>query len=190
MESIRTFIALELPDELKMSLARLQKTFMQSTAGVKWVRPESVHLTLKFLGATSMEKVGTVCRVLERLARDVSPFFFEVSGIGAFPNSRNPKVLWAGLRVEDRLKAFQEALETELADIGFATEGRPFAPHLTLGRIRDGLVRKDIAGLIERFSAERFGGFTSDHIIFFKSDLKPSGPVYEAIKDITLMKNA
>ena len=190
MESIRTFIALELPDELKKGLARMQKTFMQSTAGVKWVRPESIHLTLKFLGATSMEKVDNVCRVLERLARDAAPFSFEVSGIGAFPNSRNPKVLWAGLRVEDRLKAFQKALETELADIGFATEGRPFAPHLTLGRIRDGLVRKDIAGLIEQFGAERFGGFTADHIIFFKSDLKPSGPVYEAIKDITLMKNA
>ena len=190
MESIRTFIALELPAGLKAGLARMQKTFMQSTAGVKWVRPESIHLTLKFLGATSMEQVDTVCGVLDHLTRNVAPFSFDVTGMGAFPNSRNPKVIWAGMQVEDRLKAFHQELETALAAMGFAAEDRPFAPHLTLGRLRDGLARKDIAGLIEQFSSERFGRFEADHIIFFKSELKPSGPVYTALKDITLLKNA
>jgi 2'-5' RNA ligase len=108
METIRTFIALELPDELKAALARMQKTFMQSSAGVKWMRPESIHLTLKFLGATSMDKVDIVCGVLDHLTRDVAPFSFDATGMGAFPNSRNPKVIWAGLQVEDRLKVFQE----------------------------------------------------------------------------------
>jgi RNA 2',3'-cyclic 3'-phosphodiesterase len=190
MESMRTFIALELPAGLKASLARMQKTFMQRTAGVKWVRPENIHLTLKFLGATSMEKVDTACGILDRLTRDAAPFYFDATGMGAFPNSRNPKVVWAGLQVEDRLKVFQEELETALADKGFAAEDRPFAPHLTLGRLKDGLARKDIAGLIEQFSAERFGHFEANHLIFFKSELKPSGPVYTAIKDITLLKNA
>ena len=190
MESIRTFIALELPAGLKAGLARMQKTFMQSTAGVKWVRPESIHLTLKFLGATSMEKVSEVCVVLDHLTRDTGPFSFDVTGMGAFPNSRNPKVIWAGMQVEDRLNAFHQNLETALAAMGFAAEDRPFAPHLTLGRLRDGLARKDIAGLIEQFSAERFGRFEADHIIFFKSELKPSGPVYSALKDILLLKNA
>ncbi len=128
MESIRTFIALELPAELKAGLARMQKTFMQSTAGVKWVRPESIHLTLKFLGATSMEHVDTVCGVLDHLTRNAAPFSFDVTGMGAFPNSRNPKVIWAGMQVEDRLKAFHEELETALAAMGFA-RGRPsFCP--------------------------------------------------------------
>jgi len=190
METIRTFIALELPDELKAALARMQKIFMQSSAGVKWVRPESIHLTLKFLGATSMEQVDKVCGVLDHLTRDAAPFSFDASGMGAFPNSRNPKVIWAGLQIENRLKAFQEELETALVCMGFAAEDRPFAPHLTLGRLKDGLARKDIAGLIEQFSSERFGRFEADHIIFFKSELKPSGPVYTAIKDITLMKKA
>lgn len=190
MEFMRTFIALELPVGLKAGLARMQKTFMQKTAGVKWVRPESIHLTLKFLGATSMEKAAEVCGVLDSLTRDVAPFSFDVTGIGAFPNSRNPKVIWAGMQVEDRLKAFHQELETALACIGFAAEDRPFAPHLTLGRVRDGLARKDIAGLIEQFNSEPFGRFEADRIIFFKSELKPSGPVYKAIKDITLLKNA
>ena len=190
MESIRTFIALELPAGLKAGLARMQKTFMQSTGGVKWVRPESIHLTLTFLGATSMEQVDTVCGVLDHLTRNAAPFSFDVTGVGAFPNSRNPKVIWAGMQVEDRLNAFHQNLETALAAMGFAAEDRPFAPHLTLGRLRDGLARKDIAGLIEQFSSERFGRFEADHIIFFKSELKPSGPVYTALKDITLLKNA
>jgi RNA 2',3'-cyclic 3'-phosphodiesterase len=190
MESIRTFIALELPAELKAGLARMQKTFMQSTAGVKWVRPESIHLTLKFLGDTRMDKVPKVCAALESLTQGVAPFMIDVAGMGAFPNSRNPKVLWAGVQVEDRLKAFHDNLETSLAGIGFAAEDRPFAPHLTLGRLRDGLARKDIAGLIEQHEAERFGRFDAGHIIFFKSELKPSGPVYDEIKNITLKKNA
>jgi 2'-5' RNA ligase len=190
MESMRTFIALALPAELKAALARMQKTFMQSTAGVKWVKPESIHLTLNFLGSTSMDEVDTVCGVLDHLTRNATPFSFEATGMGAFPNSRNPKVIWAGLQVEDRLKAFQKELEKALADRGFAAEDRPFAPHLTLGRLRDGLMRKDVAGLIEQFSSEKFGCFEAEHIIFFKSELKPSGPVYQAIKDITLMKKA
>ncbi|MBN2108238.1 MAG: RNA 2',3'-cyclic phosphodiesterase [Deltaproteobacteria bacterium] len=190
MESIRTFIALELPAGLKAVLARMQKTFMQRSAGVKWVRPESIHLTLKFLGATSMEQVDRVCGVLDHLTRNVEPFPFDVTGLGAFPNSRNPKVIWAGMQVEGRLKAFHQELETALAAVGFAAEDRAFAPHLTLGRLRDGLARKDVAGLIEQFSSEQFGRFEGDHIIFFKSELKPSGPVYMALKDITLLKNA
>jgi 2'-5' RNA ligase len=187
---MRTFIALELPVELRMALARMQKAFMQRSAGVKWVRPDSIHLTLKFLGPTSMKQADAVCGVLDFLTRDTAPFSFDAAGIGAFPNSRNPKVIWAGLRVEDRLTGFQQKLEAALAETGFGPEDRPFVPHLTLGRLRDGLARKDIAGLIEQFSSEQFGRFEASHIMYYKSDLQPSGPVYTVIKDITLMKNA
>ena len=190
MESIRTFIALELPEELKKSLGRLQSKFMERASAVKWVRPESIHLTLKFLGDINADRVAPVERALEKLAAGIEPFFFDVAGIGAFPNCRNPKVIWAGMQADDRLNMFLEELETALADMGFAREERPFAPHLTLGRLRDGRARKDVAGLIEQYGAERFGRFSADHIIFFKSELKPSGPVYREIKNFTLMKNA
>ena len=190
MGSIRTFIALELPEELKKSLGRLQSKFMERAAGVKWIRPESMHLTLKFLGDTRVDSVLPVTRAIEKLVAGIDPFSFDVAGIGAFPNCRNPKVLWAGMQVDDRLNMFHEDLETALAGIGFASEDRPFAPHLTLGRLRDGRARKDVAGLIEQYGSERFGRFSADHIIFFKSELKPSGPVYREIKNFTLMKNA
>ena len=190
MGSIRTFIALELPEELKKNLGRLQAQFREGASAVKWVRPENIHLTLKFLGDIQADMVAPVASALEKLAAGREPFSFEVAGIGAFPNGRNPKVLWAGMLIDDRLRFFQQELETALAGMGFAREDRPFAAHLTLGRLRDGLARKDIAGLIEQYGAERFGRFTADHIVFFKSELKPSGPVYEAINNITLMKNA
>lgn len=186
MDSIRTFIALELPEELKTSLGRLQAALRDLVPGVKWVRPENMHLTLKFLGDTSPGRVAPVASVLERLAAGRAPFFFDAAGIGAFPNCRNPKVLWAGLQAGQSLNLFYGELEAALADLGFAREARPFAPHLTLGRLRDGRARKALAGLLEQYGSERFGRFAADRIVFFKSDLRPSGPVYEALKSITL----
>ena len=182
MSSIRTFIALELPEELKKSLRRLQAAFRQHIAGVKWVRPENMHLTLKFLGDISPDRVPPVAAALEGLAAGRAPFFFDAAGIGAFPNSRNPKVLWAGMEAEDSLKLFHAELEAALAAMGFAREDRPFAPHLTLGRLRDGRERKLVAGLMEQHADERFGRFAAERITFFKSELKPSGPVYEVLQ--------
>lgn len=186
MDAIRTFIALELPEELKKSLGRLQATLRERVPGVKWVRPDNLHLTLKFLGDTSPASIAPVGQALERLAAGRPPFSFDAAGIGAFPNSRNPKVLWAGLQAGEGLGRFHGELEAALAGLGFAREERPFAPHLTLGRLRDGRARKALAGLLEQYGAERFGRFAADRLVFFKSDLRPSGPVYEALKSITL----
>lgn len=190
MVSVRTFIALELPEELKKSLGRLQAKFRERTGGVKWVRPENMHLTLKFLGDIKAEMVTPVAGALAKLCAGRAPLCFDAAGLGAFPNSRNPKVLWAGMEADDSLSSFHGELEAALADLGFSREDRPFAPHVTLGRLRDGLARKDVAGLIEEHCAERFGRFAADRITFFKSELKPSGPVYEALQTSILMHNA
>ena len=190
MEAIRTFIALELPEELKKSLGRFLSGLRERAPGVKWVRPESIHLTLKFLGDIGADAVPAVGGALESASRGAGAFSFEAAGIGAFPNSRNPKVVWAGMRIDDRLREFQQLLDAALAGIGIAREERPFAPHVTLGRLRDGRARKSVAELIERHGAERFGRFTADRLVFFKSELKPAGPVHEPLKIITLPKTA
>ena len=186
METLRTFIALELPEQAKKKLSLLQQKFMEGTAGVKWVKPDNIHLTLKFLGSTREDKAEEVSRVLEQAAQGVSPFVFDIAGIGAFPNTKNPKVLWAGLSADERLSAFQEGLETALAAIGFSREDRPFSPHLTFGRLKDGRARKELSGLLEKLSNENIGRVEASHVIFFRRDLQPSGPVYSAIKDIEL----
>jgi 2'-5' RNA ligase len=186
VESIRTFIALILPEELKRSLGGLQAQFQQQSQGIKWVRPDSIHLTLKFLGDIRPDKVDPVCTVLSRLTQGCAPFAFEAVGIGAFPNERNPKVLWAGLAPDKRMADFQEKLDAGLAEIGFPREDRLFSPHLTLGRLRDGRSRKDIAALIERCGSKHLGNYQSDTVVFYKSDLRPAGPIHTALKEFTL----
>lgn len=186
METIRTFIALELPEGLKAALSQIQRKFMQRSPCVRWVQPAHMHLTLKFLGATRIDTVPEVSRVLEQTTKGAAPFVYTVSGLGAFPNARNPKVIWAGMQIDDRLVSFQEKLENGLAALGFPKEKRPFAPHLTLGRVKEGKERKELSALLETFGGEDMGRVECSRVIFFRSDLKPSGPVYSILKDIEL----
>lgn len=187
MAKIRTFIALELPLDLKKALADLQQDLRSRTDCVRWVKPEHIHLTLKFLGPTEESQVEPIGMVLSNLVKGVAPFRTQVAGLGAFPSSRNPKVIWVGMPGEQRdLLQFQKKLEDALALVGFAKEKRSFAPHLTLGRVREGRGKRELGELIEHFESRDLGNFTADTIIFFRSDLQPSGPVYSALKTIQL----
>jgi RNA 2',3'-cyclic 3'-phosphodiesterase len=183
MAKIRTFIALELPSELKRALAGLQENLRSRTDCVRWVNPENIHLTLKFLGPTEEALVEPIGMVLSNLTRGAAPFRLEVAGLGAFPNPRNPKVIWVGMPGGlKELSVFQQQLEDALAHAGFAREKRPFSPHLTLGRVKEGKGKKELEQLIEKYQSEDLGNFAADTIIFYRSDLQPSGPVYTALK--------
>ena len=189
MEFIRTFIALEIPEDLRETLSRVQQKLIQKTGGIRWVKPENIHLTLKFLGSTRKDKAEEVCRVLEQTAEGISPFAFNVSGVGAFPNIRNPKVIWAGINADDSLLLFQKKLEDALSSVGFPKEKRSFSPHLTLGRVKDTKARKDLRNILEKYSNEGLGSFEFLRIIFFRSDLQPSGPVYSVLKDVEFTRS-
>jgi 2'-5' RNA ligase len=187
MAKIRTFIALELPQDLKKALADLQGKLRSRTDCVRWVRPEHIHLTLKFLGPTEEGLVDSIGRILANLAQGLSLFRTQIAGLGAFPNSRNPKVIWVGMPGEQgSLLKFQQQLEDALAPVGFAKEKRSFAPHLTLGRVKEGKGKKELEQLIAEYHNENLGNFAADTLIFFRSDLHPSGPVYSALKTIKL----
>ena len=187
MAKIRTFIALELPPELKLALASLQGNLRSRTDCVRWVKPEHIHLTLKFLGPTEEGLVEPVGRILANLAQGVSPFRTQIAGLGAFPNSRNPKVIWIGMPGEQAiLLKFQQQLEDALAPVGFAKEKRSFAPHLTLGRIKEGKGKKELEQLITEYQNKDLGNFAADTLILFRSDLHPGGPVYSSLKTIKL----
>jgi len=186
MENIRTFIALELPKELQKKLSEVQHLFRQRVSGVRWVNPGQIHLTLKFLGATAQDMVAAVGRVMQTVAADTGPFLLRVTGVGAFPNARNPKVVWAGITADDRLSRFQQQLEAGLAGLGFGRDDRPFAPHLTLGRVRDGRSRCDLRDTLEQHRGLHVGTFSASQLVFYRSDLLPSGPVYAILKEIQL----
>jgi 2'-5' RNA ligase len=176
-----------LPEDLKRGLQKLQDTVGKHTYCVRWVKPDNIHLTLKFLGEIDESQVVPIGRILDNMTSGMAPFKLQVKGLGAFPNARNPKVIWMGMDDnQQRLVFFQEKLEETLAAIGFTPEKRDYSPHLTLGRVKDSRGKRDIEQIIEKYKNEDLGYFTADTIIFFQSDLQPSGPVYSSLKTIQL----
>jgi 2'-5' RNA ligase len=186
MDNIRTFIALEIPEDLRQALSTIQEGLKKKISGIKWVNPENIHITLKFLGLINVETQEEVSRILEQTSKDVSCFTLDVSDLGAFPSPRNPKVIWVGMDQNRNLWAFQKKLEEALLKLGFPLEKRPFSPHFTIGRIKDPKIKKDLMHILENYRNEYQGSYKASKVIFFRSDLHPEGPVYSVLKDINL----
>ncbi len=191
MEKIRSFIAVELPVELKQALSRLQaKMKSASAAPVKWVEPDNIHLTLKFLGDVSTEITGRITAALEDAARGTHPFDIGVSGLGAFPGLKRARVVWVGLTGElEKLEQLQKRIEAGLEPLGFPPEGRPFSPHLTIARVRDYARPDDRLALGELIGGtsleqEYKVGVNTVHLI--KSQLTREGPIYSKISTVAL----
>jgi 2'-5' RNA ligase len=154
---------------------------------VKWVLPEKIHLTLKFFGNIEESKVDPILQSIGGLIQRTSPFSMKVQGVGAFPHSKNPRVIWMGLMGgKEGLATFQKELEGTLAKIGFDPEDRPFQPHLTLGRVKTSRGKDDLIGKMEKHREEEFGSVEVEEVVLFKSELTPTGPVYTALKKLRL----
>jgi 2'-5' RNA ligase len=194
VEQIRTFVAIELTDDLLKSLSRLQERLERQTphGAVRWVRPEGVHLTLKFLGDVPTTRVPRIAEAVASACRGGAPFSFDVAGLGCFPNPSRPRVLWVGVEEPTgALARLHKALERELAGIGFAPERRPFKPHLTLGRVRRKVNRSDrgrLGALVAESDVGRLGGMTVASVSLIRSDLRPTGAVYTELARATLQK--
>jgi 2'-5' RNA ligase len=191
MEKIRSFIAIELPRELKLALSQLQEKLKSaSSVPVKWVDPGNIHLTLKFLGDISPEITGRITSALENAVRGTKPFDIEVSGLGVFPNTKHVQIIWVGMIGEiEKLGQLQKRIEEMLTPLGFPSEARPFSPHLTLARVRD-YARPDdrtaLGELIARTSFEQKYRINVNAIHLIKSQLTREGPIYSKINTITL----
>ena len=134
---MRTFIAIELSSEIKESLAQAQSHLKYAGADVKWVTPENIHLTLKFLGEIPEEKCENVKAALDEIAKTTASFELSIKDIGAFPNIEFPRVIWIGLdKGAKESTELAAKVDEALSKLGFAKETRPFAAHLTIGRIR------------------------------------------------------
>jgi 2'-5' RNA ligase len=184
MATLRTFIAIELDQELQQNLADLQSLLRRDLPprAVRWVRPEAIHLTLKFLGGTSLEQVESVKEALVRAAREVNPFEFTVGGVGCFPNTRRPRVVWVGLHEPTgALRRLRDAIEAQVAPLGFPTEKRPFRPHLTLGRTHRRASSSDVQTVGQTIATSAVGDIDEksvSEVCYIKSDLRPGGAVY------------
>jgi RNA 2',3'-cyclic 3'-phosphodiesterase len=184
---IRSFLAIELPKPILRKIEEVQGDLRSTRADVRWVNPEKIHLTLKFFGNIEESRIEPIFKSIEEPIRNTLPFSLEVRGVGAFPHLRNPRVIWMGM-VDGRevLVSFQKQIETQLEKIGFQPEDRPFHPHLTLGRMKSSRGKEELVGRMERHKEEEFGDFQVERVILFKSDLKPSGPIYTLLKEIKL----
>lgn len=184
---MRTFIAIELPHHIADALGKLQEILRFPKLNIRWVRPESIHLTLKFLGDITPEAVGPISRTLSESARNYSPLSLSAKGSGAFPGIKNPRVIWVGLTGEvPRLKLLQQTLEENLAALGIEKEKRSFKGHLTLGRIKGPVDPIKLNAALNKAMDFRTEPFLADRIILFRSDLRPTGPVYTKIASAAL----
>ncbi len=190
-EQIRSFIAVELPDEVKEGLVRLRGELgSDKHRFVKWVSPEGVHLTIKFLGNIASGRVNDITQAMEEASRGITPFSLEIAGLGAFPNLRQARVLWVGVAGEiDKLSELQRRIDSALVARGFAAEDRPFVPHLTLARIRQGTSpqeRKSFGQVVESTMFEDRYRVQVDDVSLMKSQLTPVGAVYTRLSLVRL----
>jgi 2'-5' RNA ligase len=187
---MRTFIAIELPPEIKDKLSRLQVQLQNSGADVKWVKAQNIHLTLKFLGDRDEKKVEQISRILEETALGQQAYLVRLFSLGAFPKITSPRVIWVGINKGDReTKEIADTLEEKIAKLGIPKEDRPFSSHITIGRTRSGLNRQRLAEDLEKLAAildEENLEFRVEKITLYKSTLTPQGPIYNVLKEVNL----
>ncbi len=193
MEQIRSFIAIELPHEVKSALAELQAGLQpDKQPSVKWVDPYSIHLTLKFLGDIAAAKISDITSAIEEASREIAPFSLEVKGLGVFPNFKRVRVVWVGVEGDtSRLKLLQQRIESNLVPLGFARESRPFTPHLTLARVRERIApieQQSFGQLIAGASFETAHQFTVSSINLMRSQLTREGAIYRQLTAVSLKK--
>ena len=191
MELVRSFIAIELPADVRAELASIEeKLKVRRHPFVKWVDPENIHLTLKFLGSVSGETIPEIVEAMSLVAQPVSPFTLQIGGTGAFPNWQRPQVVWVGVGGEmGRLTTLQRELEAALSPLGFPPESRPFSPHLTLGRLRERVTPEDRRRFGLWAQSVKFGAslsFEVNAVRLMKSQLTSSGPIYSELALVQL----
>ncbi len=187
MQKIRTFIAIPIPDRLEQAFEELLREMRCTDSGVHWVKPASIHLTLKFLGEITPQSREAVFAAVESAVAGRVSFELHTAGPGAFPSLRHPKVFWIGLQPQnlDPLNQLQADIETHLADRGFPREARTFKPHLTVGRVKSPRNLEKIAG---QFGAYPFPNVSIPvrEILVMKSELTRQGAMYSVQKAFPL----
>ncbi len=182
-QAVRTFVAVEIDKKIRSAAADLIERLQGVGADVKWVDPENMHLTLKFLGEVPLSETAAVCRSVARGAAKVDPFEMEICGAGAFPSASQPRTLWMGAGDgESEMIELHRHIERALAKLGYRKENRRFHPHLTLGRVRrGGPAVVELGAQLQEQADFVAGKISVSRVVVFSSQLRPSGPIYEPL---------
>jgi 2'-5' RNA ligase len=191
-DTLRLFIALELPHDVLAALQAMQDRLRGRAPRetIRWTRPEGIHLTLKFLGETPAAKQPAITAAMQQAAAGYAPLHLHAAGLGCFPNTTRPRVVWIGLGGDlAALTALAEAMEAATETLGFAREGRAFSPHLTLGRVRQEAGSADVKALGRLIEATHVGEiacWTAESVSLMRSDLRPDGARYTCLAQAPL----
>lgn len=186
---IRSFLAFELPLEIKDIVARVSGELRKSTLDLKWAKVDNIHLTVVFLGNVQMGDIEAIGDEVRKVCLKTGSFGISLVGMGVFPNRRNPRVLWLGLNGDlERMSHFRDALQNRLKPFGIKEEKRRFKPHLTLGRSRKSNKKHfQLDEILLEYKDLTSPVCALEELILFKSDLKPGGAVYTKLASWPLL---
>ena len=178
---MRLFAALEIPSTVRENLAALLESLRAVSPQTRWVRPQNLHVTLKFMGEVPETKLAATCSALAGVRSD-QPVTLDFRGLGFFPNEKRPRVFWAGIDASPNLKTLAADLERAMEKLGIPREQRPFSPHLTLARFEPPGLPEKLRSAIQENAAREFGSFRTNQYHLIESKLKPSGAEYTALE--------
>jgi RNA 2',3'-cyclic 3'-phosphodiesterase len=191
MDQIRSFISIELPETVKLELAGVESKLKRACSfPVKWVSPDNIHLTLKFLGNIENSKINVIIEAVSDALYNERPFFLNLTGLDVFPNLKNIKVVWVGLGGEiNTLKKVQNKIEMRLIPLGFLAEKRLFTAHLTLARINENVSYSDkqvLAEIISHTDIDCDFSFKVNSVNLMRSQLTRKGAIYSRLSLIEI----
>ena len=178
---MRLFIALEIPSTVRENLAELLKSLRSMSPQTRWVRPENLHVTLKFIGEVPETKLAPIRSALAG-ARSDQPVTLDFRGLGFFPNEKHPRVFWAGIETSPNLKTLAADIDEATERLGIPREKRPFSPHLTLARFETPRLPEKLRAAIQENAVRDFGSLRTIQFHLIESKLKPSGAEYTTVE--------
>jgi len=180
-------VAVKLDENLRGLLQQVTEQLKTADPYVRWVKPENLHITLKFLGGVETAKMGEIKESLEKCAKGHASFHLKFAGIDVIPNPRYPRVVYAGLRGGlELLKNLTNDIECGMEALGFAREGRDFLPHLTIGRVKSFKAKSMLMMKIREFQDREIGNLAVDGVFLMKSELQPHGAIYTELAEFPL----
>jgi len=188
-DTIRAFIAINFNSKIQRSVKNIQDQLKKTGCNAKWVGPENIHMTLKFLGDVDSKKIDGIKQAIVNLFKNIKPFTVELTQLGFFPNINRPRTLWVGLKDDgQQLNKMAVLIKKALVKIGFREDQRSFSPHITIGRIRSSENIKVLPRSILEYRIPEGLTQTTSNVILYKSTLTSEGPVYEPLYQIKLKK--
>jgi 2'-5' RNA ligase len=182
----RCFIAIDVPVTVKKEIGAILEILEKHDADIKWVAPENIHLTLKFLGPTPDTLLPRITDTVSNILSSYKPFYIRIYTTGVFPSRKYPRVIWTGIDDSEVLRKLKNDIEQSLSLLSFAKEDKEFKPHLTIGRIRSQKGIINVLSELDNYKTKDFGTVHVQEIRLMKSELKPKGAEYTCLSAMAL----